>query len=288
MSHLKSIIALTTALTLTSGFSRADVFFGSQTSTSTGDIYPGGGIRNGAFDFHGGEGILASNVYVDDSVTLDADGSGPWNRGVGAAAALLSTSAAPPTCGSGASLTGNFSTIDFGGRLPIGASIFAASAALAPFQYIGVEPTNLTLRYAFTANVHINPQDTHLYTRAYGQVSVWDDGVGTYSTDSEVLQMSGGNLVNPGASKSITINEETSGPKTRYVSISFDVNPGDIFYVLARTGATSMYGDSFADGMNTFEGEFDQSHLVRSLVPSPANLSVGGLAVLAAARRRRA
>lgn len=273
------------ALLCTCGQAMAGAYFGAQTSASTGDIYPGGGIRNGAYAFGGGEGLAASSIYLNDGVVVDSDGTGPWDRGVGAVSVTLSELAVPPTIGVGAELTGKCSTLDFNGSMPIAASVFASGAALAAFQYIGDSPRELELYYEFTADVSISPLDTMWRTRAYAQVSVWDDGMTRYSVDGEELEILGGTMIS--ASRSITFNETTNGYTTRSALVVFYVNPGDIFHVLVKSGAVAMYGESYADALGTFQGEFDRPDLVRSLVPAPGGAALGLLGMAGVFRRRR-
>lgn len=278
------------ACTLVAASSEGAITFGAAANGSTGDIYPGGGITNGSFSFTGGEGVLLTYAHVNDSVDTDWDGSGPWNRGRAGGAATLSVSNAPPVVKAEAYLTGHHSDIPSFGDFPISAAAFASAGALEAYQYTGNAPMTMTLTYTLEADVATSPQDVFGRTGAYAQFGVWDDQVSFFATDNGSLGESGASALSHNGVDAIgnlsISNTTTNGLVTVSKTVKFDLVPGQIFHVNARTGATAMYGTSFADAFNTFKGEFSNPDLVRSIVPAPG---VGGLALigLAAAGRRR-
>lgn len=281
--------AATALLLLAGGSANATLIFGTSSSASTGDIYGGGGITNGAFAFHGGEGFAYSSAIVNDAVDKDSDGSGPWNRGVAGGVAKLFQGHVPPEIRAESILTGHVSDIVYSGGLPVGASAFANGGALEPYRYIGTSEETLSLTYTLTVDVFADPADVRGRTGIFAEFGVWNDQVGFFATDSGSIGESGASpLTHNGkdATGGMSIIGSTGGIVTKSVTVRFDLTPGQVFYVNARVSTGAFYGVSFADAFHTFHGEFDEPDLVRSLVPAPGCAGLLGLGFLATRRRR--
>ena len=283
------------ALCATAGLTHAaPLFFGANSSTSLVDIYPNGGQTNGVFEFDGGEGLLGSfaDVLPGD---LDASGFGPFNRGTTFANALINpfgnNLAVPPLLRAEARLSGNTGNLPFAGELPVGAVGVAQSGALDVFQYIGAVPTTLTLTYTLEAVVSGGSflgSPTFAVARAAvlnDQVSFFDTSIDTLAYESGATLLSHGGVNADGTA----VLYDTGGSLVQQtITLPFDVQPGQIFYVVVKMGALASGGTNFTDASNTVIGSFDHPELIASLsLPTPGATALVGLAGLVAVRRRR-
>ncbi len=275
----------------------AQVFWGVQGDSSIGDIRSGGGQSNFTFDSAGGPGIPVAEVMIDDSVTPDFFGNGPWNRGSTHGFAGLNFAAnTPPALKAEVILTGNRSSDFRFGSLPAGAVAFAGMFASDIFQYTGPAATTLSITYALegvvsdpAGHVVANP-----LTFVAANVAVFADtpnyrfveDVGTLVSElgATLKQHNGVDAVDLAT---LTIDNDTGGAvATVQTTLMFDVAPGETFYVWQTLGASAAFDTRLADAFSTLTSAFSQPQFVRSLsVPEPTGVLLLGLA--AAGLRRR-
>jgi hypothetical protein len=280
-------------LAIGTGASAAPLW-GTLADVSLGDMRSNGGQSNFSFDGSSdpadGEGVASSSASIDDSAQLDSRGTGPWNRGFVDASATLSGSATatPATLRARAILTGNVS--DQSGV--VDATAFATAFASDEFQYIGTTPGSLSITFTLTGTVDNSPSDPTFQTGVFGGVAVFPSANYAFTSDHDDLVFNLG--ATPKAEDFLSKFNVTTGNGTtsftRTVTLTFNVAPGETFYVWQRLAAWVAGDDRFADAYSTLTSSFDQPHLVRSLatVPEPEIALLLGVAFVAMAARRRA
>jgi hypothetical protein len=275
----------------------AQVFWGVRGDSSVGDIRSGGGQSNFTFNSAGGAGIPVAEVMIDDSVTPDSFGNGPWNRGTTHGFAGLNFAAnTPPSLKAEAILTGNRSSDFRFGSLPAGAVAFAGMFASDIFQYTGPAPTTLSIAYTLEGVVSDPAGDAvaNPLTSVAANVAVFADtpnyrfvaDVGTLVAElgATLKQHNGVDAVDLAT---LTIDNDTGGAvATVQTTLMFDVVPGETFYVWQTLGANAAFGTRLVDAFSTLNSEFNQPQFVRSLsVPEPAGVVLLGLAAACMLRR---
>jgi len=258
--------------------------WGVRGSTSIGDIRTGGGQSNFTFDSAGGPAIPFAEVMVDDSVTPDFFGNGPWNRGTSHGVARLQFAAnMPPSLKAEAILTGNRSSDFRFGSLPAGAVAFAGVFASDIFQYTGPAATALSIAYTLEGVVSDPAGDAvaNPLTFVAASVAVFADtpnyqfveDVGTLVSElgATLKQHNGVDAVDLAT---LTIENDTGGGAAMVqTALMFDVAPGETFYVWQRMAASAAFGTRLADSFSTLTSEFNQPQFVRSLsVPEPTGV----------------
>lgn len=278
--------------------------WGTQAFGSVGDIRSGGGQNNHTNSVDGGAGVWISEVIIDDSVTPDFEGTGPWDRGNTHAFTGLAFGAnTPPALKSEAILTGNRSPHFRFGELPAGAVAWAGAFASDLFQYTGSAPATLSWTVQLEGVLNDPPggnANADPLTYIAGQVAVFADTPNyTFLDDIATLTLElGATLEEHNGSgafdtQSLFIDADTGGQiATRQTTLMFDVNPGDTFYIWQTLRTSAAYGTRSADAFSTMSGSFDRPDLVTSLStpePSAALLVLCGLttALSRSTRHRR-
>jgi len=263
--------------------------WGVQGNSSIGDIRSGGGQTNFTFDAAGGPGIPIAEVMIDDAVTLDAFGNGPWDRGTTEGFAGLAFAAnRPPALKAEAILTGNRSQDFRFGSFPAGAVATTGMFASDLFQYTGPTPTTLSLTYTLEGIVSdpgsspTNPSIADSLTSLHSNVAVFADtpnygfvqDIGTLVFElGATLKQTGG--VDAEDRFTLDIDNDTGGlVESRQTTLSCDVVPGETWYVHQTLTASAAFGTRLADAFSTLTAEFDQPQFVRSLsnIPEPSSL----------------
>lgn len=272
--------------------------WGTEGSSSLGDIRTTGGQSNFIFDFDGGVGVPISEVLIDDSITLDSKGTGPWDRGeTHAFTGLTFAGNQPNPMKAEAILTGNKSPHFEFGSFPAGATALAGVFASDLFRYTGANPTTLTLSYSLHGVVS-DPTGNSIansLTGIFAQVAVFADTPNydfvshvptlVFELGATLKQHSGNDAFD---STSLIINNDTNGlSEIRNATLMFDVVPGETFYVWQTLNAQAAFGTRSADAFSTLTGAFDQPQFVTSLsIPEPASLALLVLGSLVMLRHR--
>lgn len=281
---------------------RADLMqWGTNAYASISDILAGGGDRNetldGSRDPFIGALNASSHALVDDSVTLDSFGNGPWDRGVAEASAELQFATNQiPELKAKVILTGNVATQP---DSVLGAQGFAQAAAVELFQYTGDTPSTLTLTLTLEGTVqeHFNLSTTGL-TGILGVFEANDDF--EYANDRGTIFETGGDPkqdVTPGgggfAYITLSIPMDTNGlVETVTGDVTIGVVPGEVFYVSTTLSANAVDEDNFADAFGTLRATFDDPSMVtihNVVIPEPTTgllIGAGSLLMLVAKRRR--
>lgn len=260
--------------------------WGARSISSLGDIRSGGGQTNFTQDYGGGAGIPIAESGVDDSVTPDAFTGEIWDRGMTRGFTGLTFAGNQPNpMRAEAVLTGSRSGDFRFGSFPAGASAWTGVFVSDLFVYTGSAPTTLSLSYQLDGLL----ADTGAYstiadplTRIHAQVAVFEDtpsymfmdGIGT------LLSEVGATLLETGGVPAmdldtLLIDSDTNGQRvTRSTSVSFDVVPGQTFYVWQTLRASAAFGEREADAWGTLTASFDQPESVSSLsnVPEPSTV----------------
>ena len=230
------------------------------------------------------EGVMTSSSHalVDDAVTLDSFGNGPWNRGVAEASSQLQFATNEiPELKARAILTGN--TADRDDVTVLGASAFARSSAVELFQYTGAVPSTLTL--TLTLDGEVQKGFSGSLTGLFGSLGVFEENENTnfiYSTDRGTIFEFGGDPkqdVSPGSNGGaafvdVSIRDDTGGVKdTVSGSVTIDVIPDEVFYVFTALSANANQDNDFADAFGTLQATFDDPSVVtihNVIIPEPA------------------
>ncbi|MBY0402169.1 PEP-CTERM sorting domain-containing protein [Myxococcota bacterium] len=298
LRRIASLFLFSFALALASG-AQAAPFWGTFTDVSLSDLFPNGGQNNGSFDRDGAfagssqpiGGALLSHSLVDDSVSLDSRGTGPWNRGVAEASATLQLGSvpAPSTLRARAILTGNVSSQPGVSD----AAAFTTAVASDLFQYTGSVPTNLSITFTLTGKIANLPADPTGQTVIAAQIAVFSAANYRFDTTLDSLRFEG----SPPASAKVF--DESTLRRTAHSSgnlftlqrtLVFAVVPGEQFYVWQRLAAWAAGDARSADAYSTLQASFSDPSLVQNLAvipePSVAVLLGLGLTLVASTGRR--
>lgn len=251
--------------------------WGVQTTASVTDIYPDNGQRNTTSVFTGRAGVPFAGAFVDDiQFPQLPPGTPRYNRGRAHAFAQLHYAAnAPAAMRAEAFLTGNTSGEPFLGQFPNGAVVDASAFASDLFQYTGNVPTTLSLSFNLEGIVSEIPSDSTDITGIYARLAVLAD-TPSYRflpfLDTLVFEM-GATLWDQ---ESLQIDQDTNGLIAKRTAVlSFNVNPGDTFYVWQKLNVAAVRGTRFADAFHTLTSTFSEPQNVRSLaVPEPTSLGL--------------
>ncbi|QDU55972.1 hypothetical protein [Aeoliella mucimassa] len=262
--------------------------WGTQTFSSVGDIFAGGGQTNFTFDTAGGAGIPIAESLLDDSVTTDFAGRGPWDRAYARSfTGLPFTRNVIAPMRAEARLTGNRSNVAFAGELPAGAVAWSSAFVSDQFQYTGSQATTLSLTFELEGIVDdpvgTNGSIANALTNIHASAAVFEDtpnyeffdGIGTLLSELGATVLSHNNA--PAYDlDTLLIENDTAGAKAmRTTTIDFDVVPGQTFYVWQTLRAEAAYGTRVADAFSTLTAEFSQPDLVERVgfvVPEPSGL----------------
>lgn len=271
------------AVPLVSGTAAAQTpNWGAQAISTIGDIRVGGGQSNFTFDAAGGAGIPVADTEIDDAVTLDASGNGPWDRGDtrGFTGLTFAGNQVNPMRAE-ANLSGNRSNEFRFGSFPAGAIADSGVFVSDLFQYTGPSATTLALTYTLDGVLADPPTDltANALTVIAADVAVFADtpdydfvgDIGTLVFElGATLKGSGG--VEAVDQSTLVIDDDTAGQSVqRTTTLRFDVVPGETFYVWQTLTAQAAFGTRSADAFSTLRGTFDQPEHVRSLVPEPGS-----------------
>ena len=284
---------------------RADLMqWGTNAYASISDILLGGGDLNetldGSRDPFVGALNSSSQALVDDAVTLDSFGNGPWDRGVAESSATLGFATNEiPELKAKVVLTGNTATQP---SSVTGARGFARASAVELFQYTGPTASTLTLTLTLEGTVqeHFDGSTTGLF----GSLGVFEENDDfTYANDEGTIFEFDGDYkqdVTPGGSGgrallNLSIPLDTNGiEETVTGDVTISVVPDEVFYVFTGLSARADDEDNFADAFGTLKATFDDPSVVvihNVVIPEPtAGLlwGVGSLLIVAAKRRRAA
>jgi hypothetical protein len=259
--------------------------WGTRAYSQIGD-YRNGAVANTTLSVSGGAGVPATLGGIDDAVQTDRNGNGPWDRGTTRGFAGLAFNAnTPPTLRAEAYLTGNLSRDFYQGSFPDGA--FAKTTVLASdlFQYTGSQPATLSLTVQLEGDVY-EPFDPfgNAWADSYlrGRVALLAD-TPEYRFTEDIYGMlfefpPASPLMHAGVPafdlNTLYMTDDTGGStQSVQTTLTFDVMPGQRFYIWQTVEASVGYGDRYADGYNSMSSYFDQPQLVRSLsAPEPATL----------------
>lgn len=279
---------------------QAAPFWGTYTDVSLVDVFSNGGQNNpsgdrdGVFDPGTGlpdGGAALSHSLVDDAVSLDSRGTGPWNRGVAEASAELQLGAvaAPATLRARSILTGN--TSNQAGVTD--AAAFSTAVASDLFQYTGTVPTNLSITFTLSGRIANSPADPTGQTVLAAQVAVFSEANYRFDTTLDSLRFEGSPPASAKTFDESTLRRTAHSAGNSFTiqrTLTFAVAPGEQFYVWQRLAAWAAGDARSADAYSTLQATFSQPSLVQNLavVPEPGvALLLGiGLAILAGRRRR--
>jgi len=250
--------------------------WGTEGNASLGDIRSSGGQSNFTFDSDGGAGVSISGVLIDDALTLDGKGTGPWNRGeTHAFTEVINGSNQPGVMRAEAFLTGNLSPHFEFGSFPAGAVASSGVFSSELFEYTGANPTTLSLTYTLDGLVD-DPTGNSIansLTGIFAEVAVFADtpnydffsDVGTLVFEvGATLKQAGG--VDAHDNTSLRIDNDTGGlTEFRNATLMFDVVPGETFYVWQTLNAQAAFGTRAAEAFTSLTGTFDQPQFVTSL-----------------------
>lgn len=272
-------------------------FWGAQADSSLGDIRASGGQSNFTFDSDGGQGDTSASVMIDDAVTTDSTGQGPWDRGDTSGLVVINPATGNPAVHKNeAYLTGNTANVFNFGSFPNGATDFSGTFSSELFEYTGDSPTTLSITFLLEGVVDDPVSGTtsdNTLTGLFAQVAVFTPDNYDFFSDlgtligefGAVLESSGGD--DAVDNSTLTIDDDTGGlVEQRMVTLDFDVEPGDEFYVWQTMVARAQRGSRSADGFSSLTSSFGPSSEVENLSPEPASLALLGLGAVALIRRR--
>ncbi len=299
-------LAFVVSVSLHGGVSlaRADLMqWGTNAYASISDILLSGGDRNETLDGTRNPfaGVMASSSHalVNDAVTLDSFGNGPWDRGVAEASAALQFAMNEiPELKAKVILTGNTATQP---SSVLGARGFARASAVELFQYTGATASTLTLTLTLEGTVQ-ESFDTSS-TGLFGSLGVFEENDNfAYANDTGTIREFRGapkQDVTPGgtggsAILNLSIPLDTNGlEETVTGDVTISVVPGEIFYVFTGLSADATFGNNFADAFGTLRATFDDPSVVtihNVIIPEPTMgffVGAGSWLMLGATRRRR-
>lgn len=274
--------------------------WGTNAYASISDILLFGGSLNETLDgsrdpFIGGMTTM-SHALVDDAVTDDTFGNGPWGRGVAEASSeLLFAANSIPELKAKAILTGNLATQP---NTVIGARAFARATAIELFQYTGTTASTLTLTLTLDGVVqeHFDGSPTGIFG-SLGVFQETDDF--TYANDrGTIIEFRGTPKqdVTPGgpgdrAFLDLAIPLDTNGLRETVTGdVTIGVVPGELFYVFTGLSARADDENNFADAFGTLRATFDDPSMViihDVIIPEPATAGLISIGVLLLLGRRR-
>ncbi|MEQ9459794.1 MAG: PEP-CTERM sorting domain-containing protein [Phycisphaeraceae bacterium] len=298
------MIRLTCALALSLSFILAPASlaqeWGAQSTSGIGDIRSTGGQSNFTFDSAGGAGIPIADTELNDAVSTDFSGNGPWDRGLARGFTGLTFAGNQPNpMRSESTLTGNLSQEFKFGSFPAGAVASNGVFVSDIFLYTGNQPGTITLNYSLEGTLvdsggFSGIADPLTFIRA--QVAVFADTPQyRFLDDVPTLTLEEGATLKQDSlgndaydQDALFINNDTGGVKvTQTTSLTFDVVPGETFYVWQTLRTSAAFGTRSADAWGTLTGSFDQPGLVTSLsAPEPASAALLALGGLLSLRRR--
>jgi hypothetical protein len=163
---------------------------------------------------------------------------------------------------------------------------------LQAYDYTGSAAATYTIDFAITGDFFLAASDPASLMQIYGGLTVFGPGFDPLSEIKPILDFEyvGDEPTDPGAT-----------PFSLAGSVSFDVNPGDNFYVWANLLASADSSHEimgYVDAMNTLSMQFTSgdTSLLTARTPAPATvvpepgtwlLTLSGLALLGRAKMRR-
>lgn len=297
LRRILSLAVLGAALATTGA--EAAPFWGTYTDVSLTDVRSNGGQNNGSFDRDGvfdpisdlpDGGAALSHSLVDDAVSLDSRGTGPWNRGVAEASAELQLGglAAPATLRARSVLTGN--TSNQAGV--VDAAAFSTAVASDLFQYVGAVPTSLSITFTLTGRISNLPADPSGQTVLASQVAIFSDANYRFATSLDTLRFEGPPFATAKAFDDSTLfrtADSGANPFSIQRTLIFAVQPGEQFYVWQRLAAWAAGDTRSADAYSTLQATFGDPSLVQNLavVPEPSVALLLGLGLAIVSRLGR-
>jgi hypothetical protein len=259
-----------------------------QTDAGVFSVYSNGGSAGpGGAEFHGGEGFVSSHAFFShQNGTAESDSTLPSSTMLAELKVKAILSGSFPASGA-------FGTI-------VGGTAGGTAVASQKFKYIGAVNHTETINYVldYAAVLNGDPLDF-----IFAEVGALSDVDYFYSQDiGSITGESGGMLLtsNGGmddAIDSFLTNTGNGTPQSVNLSISFDLSPGQEFFLHSRIIVGASLGTNFVDAYNTLTGEFTNPSLFQNIgggvapIPSPAAgsmLALGAAALLLTRRSRRA
>lgn len=291
----KTVVAVALAVVTSQALGAIDNRSGVESSGSIADISNEtgiGGQNNATVSFDGGVGMLMSETLIDDALTPDFNGNGPWDRGLSHARGAIDLASGNPAALRAKSiLTGNSSNVRNHATAHVG--VFSSEK----FQYVGSAPTTLSITWTLTGKVHeVDNGDDYSngFTGIFANVAVFCDTpeYDFYGHIPTLVSELGAMLKQhdgvDAVDQSLDIADDTAGQVAQVMTtLQFDVEPGETFYVHQTLDTSAYRLDRSADSFSTLTAVFGQPSLVRNVVPEPASVALLGIGALLLASRRR-
>ena len=241
-----------------SSFGQTAPNVGARTIASINDVNSGGGENNPGTVIRGGEHAPFAFSDVNDL------------RGIAEASATLQINLnEPPILRGRAVLSGGHT------MLPdvVGAHAFTESFASDLFQYTGATAGTLQLTFSLEGLVSDLPADSQTFIKS--RVAVFNIPNYEFTSSFDTLAFELGAVPKAYDLTTLQILNDTGGTlASRTTTLSFNVNPGEIFYVWETLDTSARRDTRSADAFNTLTSEFDHPELVVSAsnVPEPGSL----------------
>ena len=199
-------------------------------------------------------------------------------------------------------LTGNRSTQSFLGDLPAGAVATADAFISDQFQYTGSQAMTMSLTWNMEGIVDdpvgIGSEVANGLTQIRAAAAIFEDtpqyrfldDVPTLVAElgATLKQSNGVDAVD--LFQTLLIEDDTNGQiAQRSLTLNFDVNPGETFYIWQNLRTSAAFGTRQADAFGTMTGEFSHPELVSriGIVPEPGSLMVLSMLGLGIVTRRK-
>jgi hypothetical protein len=253
---------------------QATPHWGTQTVVSITDVGSGGGESNPSTDLKGGAGAFLAGSSANDL------------RGTGdAAATLQAVQNKVPILRSRSVLSGGVS----GAPGVTGARVTAGAFASEMFRYNGSVPTTLSLTFTLEGTVSDLPADS--LTRITSEVAIFNAANYAFSSSFDTLVFEMGATTKAFDRTTLRILDDTGGSlATRTTVLTFQVIPGEIFYLWETMETSARRDMRSSDAFNTMIAEFDRPELVTpGSVPEPGVLAylLAASCLIATVRRFR-
>ena len=256
-------------LSITATVQAAAPGVGTLTDAGIFSVYENGGSSGpGGADFQGGEGVVTSHAVYNELKGLAES-----------QAAVSGTSVvAPGTLRALIMLSGLHESVGPFGTI-VGGTGSSSAMASEKFKYTGninhTETVNFTLDY--TAMLNGDSQEI-----VYAEVGAVSDVNYFFSKAlGDIVSEGGGSLLtsNNGVDEAYNLFYTNTGDGTLQsvsLAITFDLVPGQEFFLHSRLGVAAHLGDDFVDAYNTLTGEFTNPSLFQNIsdadpVPSPTS-----------------
>lgn len=231
---------------------------GARTIASINDVTASSGENNPSTIIRGGEHQPFAFSDINDL------------RGIAEASATLQISINQAPILRGRSVLSGGHTM-----LPnvVGAHAFTESFASDLFQYTGATAGTLQLTFSLEGLVSDLPADSQTFIKA--RVAVFNIPNYEFTSSFDTLAFELGAVPKAYDLTTLQILNDTGGAlDSRTTTLSFNVNPGETFYLWETLETSARRDTRFADAFSTLTSEFDHPELVMSAsnVPEPGSL----------------